>query len=279
MGNKVGNEGRIEGKKRAVGYLQETNKDKAVLETVFNDQGEVVRVDTALKSPRQVTTRGKRLSIRPLTDTERKDTCRVQRIDVSRESKGFSTPASRKASPTISLTASPRTQSKTHSQSFLAKPPHYRLKQRMDRTLPVTTEFTVLSPHHPFLSDVKKLRTVNQKPSRQTSYKLIPVKTESSSLDNSRSSSPSPFIDYLKDKRRHKGVISLSPSKKQVSKSYLSAYIPNINRIGEIHMKTRKQSQAAKITRKAVIRPKPPGSRAEYAWTWIGACGKVEGRI
>lgn len=279
MGNSEGI-GQIEGKKRAVGYLAEAhNANPDPEDLLFDEEGEVVRVD---KSPKLLRTR--KIPVNTAEEakieekTQSKDYKKVQSIDISQRKGLISASVSRKTTPNVSLSPSPRVNLPKSQLNLRSKPPIYRLKQRLEGFEPASAQFTVVSPHRPFLQDSRP-----QKPSKsriivQSSYKLLPAKADFLSLSVS-SSGESHTLDQIKDKRCHKGVISLSPSKKVVSKSFLSAYIPDLSRgTGSIHIKRRKQVLATSEPVSPRTNCPPKGSRAERVWVWKGSHGQLRPR-
>jgi len=278
MGNSEGGIGKIEAKKRAVGYLAETHTSQESGEILFNEEGEVVRVDKSPKLPRTGSISTKRTE--EVKDEGRKPVRgerKVQSIDVSRRRGILSASASRKASPDVSMHPSPRVDVAKSQLHIRSKPPPYRLKQRLDSSFPVTDQFTVFSPHPPFLQDSRPQKPSKHRVIVQSSYKLLPVKPDFLSL--SHSSAQSSTLDRIKDKRCHKGVISLSPDKKQVSKSFLSAYIPDLSKVtGSIHIKASKQLLVTSVPVSPLASRPPKGSRAERVWTWKGSHGRFRPR-
>lgn len=269
MGNSEDGMGRIEGKKKAVGYLAETHKNQEATDVAFNEKGEVVRVDKSPKAPRLSTIRGKELE--ESKEEGEREHRKVQRIDVTQVRGGLSAAVSRKPSPNVSLNASPRGNFAKSQLNIRSKPPAYRLKQRLDRSFPSSVEFTVFSPHHPFLQETTFPKPLKHPIIQQSSYKLLPVRRDSHSLSTS--------TEQIREKRCHKGVINLSPSKKQVSSSFLSAYMPDLSKgTGSIHMRAGKKAPAATAPASPSANRPPKGSRAEQVWTWKGRHGKLRQR-
>ena len=266
MGNSEDGIGRIEGKKKAVGYLAETHHNQGATDVIFNDKGEVVQVDKSPKAPRRNTIRG--IGLEERKEEGEREHRQVQRIDVAHGRGGISAAVSRKPSPNVSVNASPRENSTKSQLNIGSKPPAYRLKQRLDRSFPASVEFTVFPPYPPFLQETTFPRPLKHPIIQQSSYKLL---RDSHSLNTS--------MEQVKEKRCRRGVINLSPSKKQVSSSFLSAYMPAVSRgTGSVHIRAGKKAVAATVSASPAASRPPKGSRAEQVWTWKGSHGKLRPR-